>query len=351
MRAIAPQYSPEEVDRAGRTLVLAGYADPDATSEVSEAERLHAVDVVNQWRASHARPLDTFRKNLRRRAGRSGVVAQRLKRLPSIVSKLERLPRIRLSEMQDIGGCRVVLPTADDAFIFGADFASSRIRHKLVRYHNYISKPRRTGYRSLHLIYEYDSDRATDWKGLQVEIQLRSQLQHQWATAVETVGAFVGNNLKSDLGHPTWLRFFALMSSMTALREGMPLIPDTPVAEQDIIEEIKWCNEELRISDRLSTFQRVTAQFEELRDMRDRIAVLELNLDTESVRGIDYRTSELEDATESYRVMEERSRGNPRVDVVLIYTDSLNALRRAYPNYFMDIGEFRRMVSEVIEQK
>ena len=102
--------------------------------------------------------------------------------------------------------------------------------------------------------------------------------------------------------------------------------------------------------DRLSAFQRVTSQVEELRDMRDRIAVLELNLDTESVRSIDYRTSELEDATESHRFLEERSRGKPSVDVVLVYTDSLSALRRAYPNYFMDISGFRRIVSEVIEQ-
>ena len=78
--------------------------------------------------------------------------------------------------------------------------------------------------------------------------------------------------------------------------------------------------------------------------------MLELNLETGSVRGVDYHTSELAEATEIYRAMEERSRGNPRVDVVLVYTDSLNALRRAYPNYFMDIGEFRQMVSEVIEE-
>ena len=117
-----------------------------------------------------------------------------------------------------------------------------------------------------------------------------------------------------------------------------------------MIEEVRRCNEELGVLDRLSTFQRVTAQVEELWDMRDRIAVLELNLDEHSVFGFDYRTSELAEATEFYRAMEERSRGNPRVDVVLVYTDSLNALRRAYPNYFTDIGEFRQMVSEVIEE-
>lgn len=236
MTTIAPQYSPEEVDEAGRTLVLAGYADPDKPSEISETERLHAVNVVSQWRVSHARPLDTFRNNLRRRVGSSGIVAQRLKRLPSIVSKLERLPGIRLSRMQDIGGCRAIVTSADDAF-----------------------------------------------------------------------------NLAGDL---------------TA--------------------EIRTCNEELRVIDRLSAFQRVTAQVEELRDRRVRIAVLELNLDTESVRGFGYHANDLDMAAETYRTMEEQYRGNPRVDVVLISTDSLSALRQAYPNYFADIREFRRIVREII---
>ena len=158
--------------------MLSAYADPDGVSEVSEAERLHAVAVVNPWRASHARPLDTFRNNLRRRMGRGGVVAQRLKRLPSIVSKLERLPRIRLSRMQDIGGCRAIVSNADDSFTLAADLGASRMRHELVRYQNYIDNPRATGYRGLHLIYAYNSDRTTDWQGLQIEIQIRSQLQH-----------------------------------------------------------------------------------------------------------------------------------------------------------------------------
>ena len=36
----------------------------------------------------------------------TGIVAQRLKRMPTIISKLERLPWLRLSRMQDVGGCR-----------------------------------------------------------------------------------------------------------------------------------------------------------------------------------------------------------------------------------------------------
>ena len=256
-----------------------------------------------------------------------------------------------MSRMQDIGGCRAIVANADDAFNLAGDLGASRMRHELVRYHNYIDNPRNTGYRSLHLIYAYNSDRTTAWQDLQIEIQLRSQLQHQWATAVETVGTFIGDALKSNVGDTTWLRFFALMSSAFAIREGTSLVPNTPTSKSEIIEEIRRCNEELQISERISAFEGITAQVEALRHRRVRIAVLELNLDTESVRGLGYRANELEDATEAYRVMEERSRSDPRVDVVLVSTDSLRALRQAYPNYFADIREFRRIVREIIEER
>lgn len=38
------------------------------------------------------------------------VVGQRLKRQPRIITKLARFPRMELSRMQDVGGCRAVLP-------------------------------------------------------------------------------------------------------------------------------------------------------------------------------------------------------------------------------------------------
>ena len=135
-------FNPEEIDRAGDSLVV-------GSQPGLEGEWLDARHLVNKWWASHSRPLNTFRMNLRRRVGDSDIVAQRLKRLPSIIAKLERLRWLKLSRMQDIGGCRAIVGSADDAFRLAADFADSKIRHELVRYDNYIDEPRRSGYRSL----------------------------------------------------------------------------------------------------------------------------------------------------------------------------------------------------------
>lgn len=44
-----------------------------------------------------------------RKIDSAAIVAQRLKRLSSIETKLKRFPDMKLSQMQDLGGCRSVL--------------------------------------------------------------------------------------------------------------------------------------------------------------------------------------------------------------------------------------------------
>ena len=171
--------------------------------------------------------------------------------------------------MQDIGGCRAVVGESDDAFNLAADFAASRIRHELVRYSNYITHPRPSGYRSLHLVYAYNSDRTPRWQDLKVEVQIRSELQHQWATAVETVGTFIGDDLKSNVGDPNWLRFFALMSTAISQREGTPEVPNTPTNHRELIAGIEDCDRILGISERLAAFQTLTRQLQNLRRISD----------------------------------------------------------------------------------
>ena len=330
-------FEPEEIDQAGRVLVHE--TDIDKWSQSAR--------VINTWRASHAGPLNTFRMNLRRRVRGRGFVAQRLKRLPSIVSQVERLPRIRLSQMQDIGGCRAVLRTSDHAYDLALDFASSRIRHKLIRYKDYIENPRRSGYRSLHMVYAYDSDRSMQWNGLNTEIQIRSILQHQWATAVETVGTFTRNDLKSNHGNAIWLRFFALMSTVIAQTEGMPGIPNTPTSRSKLLHEIRECDQLLGISEQLAAFQDLTPMIRGL-STRNKWIGLELDLANQTVIGSVFNPGDLEAATNWYVEREVESRGDSQVEVVLVSAASLSALRRAYPNYFADLGDFRRLVQETI---
>src|SRR5438105_2943030 len=100
---ITPEYSRTEVNKAGELLI-----SPDATDQQKE----HALTVINNWRASHNFPLNTFQMRLRQVAkdmNRESLVAQRIKRLASIKLKLELQPDMKMSQMQDIGGCRAIM--------------------------------------------------------------------------------------------------------------------------------------------------------------------------------------------------------------------------------------------------
>jgi hypothetical protein len=45
-------------------------------------------------------------------------------------------------------------------------------------------------------------------------------------------------------------------------------------------------------------------------------------------------------ANEKYAEMEEKNKGLSHLQTVLVSVDSLEALRTAYPNYYLDVGEF-----------
>src|SRR5436305_2225197 len=99
-----PSYSRVEVNRAGRRL-----ADSAAPMELD-----NAIAIIHDWRLAHNKPLNGMYMSIKRRAlqmSRSSVIAQRLKRLESIQAKLVRGEVEKLTQIQDIGGCRVVFPT------------------------------------------------------------------------------------------------------------------------------------------------------------------------------------------------------------------------------------------------
>src|SRR2546430_16654799 len=143
--------------------------------------------------------------------------------------------------MQDIGGCRAVLRTIREVDRVGDLFKRSRSNHEFRQaVDDYIRPPRDSGYRGVHLIYRYKSDReiTQPWNDLKIEVQLRSRLQHAWATAVETVGTFIRQALKSSQGEGEWLRFFALMGSAISLRETTSPVPGTPMESKELKQEL-----------------------------------------------------------------------------------------------------------------
>ena len=86
-----------------------------ARGQVTDSERLAAaIDTLVGFRALHAISLQTATRGLRSAVTSERLpvqVSQRLKRVSTIIDKLLREPTLPLSRMQDIGGCRAILPT------------------------------------------------------------------------------------------------------------------------------------------------------------------------------------------------------------------------------------------------
>ncbi len=159
-----------------------------------------------------------------------------------------------LSQMQDIGGCRAVLGTIEQLDYVVATY-DNRVHHKK---YDYIQQPKGDGYRGAHFVCKYKSNLKQNqmWNGLRIEVQLRSRLQHAWATAVETVDTFSRQTLKVGGGQKDWKRFFALMSSDIAGRERKPLVPGTPEDKKSLTGELRVYVDKLQVISRSLAFSK-----------------------------------------------------------------------------------------------
>lgn len=228
------KFSNNEINKAGDILA----------SNVSSPDKIDSAgNILSNWRSAHSFPLHTFAIRLRKLAAESdsdALVVRRLKRTPSIIKKLKRLQtnKMQMSRMQDVAGTRAVLKDmiAVDK-LFDLYLKRKGIKHKLHNLKNYITQPKNDGYRSIHLVYKYYSDKNSEYDGLLVEIQIRTKIQHFWATAVETVDHFTRQAIKSNEGEKDWIDFFRLVSSIFAIAENMPPVPNTPPDKEDLYRE------------------------------------------------------------------------------------------------------------------
>jgi hypothetical protein len=344
MEWATPNNSKRQVNDAARKLLR-------PWREVGANTYLEALDIVNNWRASHSFPLNTFQVYLRKRGrdvGGTCLVAQRIKRMSSIMAKLHRFPRMTLSQMQDIGGCRAILQTAQRVEQLCAIYEASRGLHEPQRRDDYIAAPRDSGYRGVHLIYRYQSKAKPEYNSLLIEIQLRTRLQHAWATAVETVGMFVGQALKSSLGEEEWLRFFALMGTAIASFEDRPPVPNTPMQQNELVDELRHHATMLDVINRLEGYRTALQVLGQQEEKTDHYFLIELDPTTNIVRLRGFRREESERATAAYLEIEKTIAEKAGADAVLVSVDSLASLYRAYPNYFADTRVFLNVVNQTL---
>ena len=245
-----------------------------------------------------------------------------------------------MSQMQDIGGCRAVVSTMNRLSMLQFVYETQPLRHRLVRRRDYIKDPKEDGYRSLHLIYRFVGHATSaPWDKLWIELQLRTSLQHAWATAVETVDAFTEENLKFGLGSTDWKRFFQLVGSLHARTEKTATIPNTPKAYSDLVRETRLLENKLHVIRNLQQYAEITRQITRPRGVSYDWYVLQLLPEEPRVVVRGFPTAGFNDAKNMLARLESEFKGTKN-QAVLVATASLHELRKAYPNYFADTKFF-----------
>lgn len=114
----------------------------------------------------------------------------RRKTLDTVVAKLNR-GSMRLSQMQDIAGCRVVVPSLSDQ-----DHATELLTEQFLdAVVEDLRQQPHSGYRAVHVIVSASTGKI-------VEVQVRTQLQNEWSQISEKVADIVGLGIKYDGGPP-----------------------------------------------------------------------------------------------------------------------------------------------------
>jgi len=341
-----PLYEPELVDLAGDALI--DYAD---AVEHFERIGLDYRDVITNWRLSHAYPLNTFQMTLRNRSKTmpNAVVAQRIKRPDSIESKLRRYDDLKLSAIQDIGGCRAIVSSVAQVYELVRRYQRKYSLHILDDEDDYINEPKADGYRSYHLIVRYSDPKHPKYENLKIEMQLRSPLQHAWATAVETVDMFLGEGLKSHRGSPEWRRFFALMGSSIAVREGTHRVPRTPGDDGELTRELRQLAQHLDVFNRLEAYRRTLSIAKDIRrryDIKWVVLVFTPGMDASKLQLYGYKAGQLDSATEQLEALERyKAKGT---DALLVSVAGAANLANAYRNYFLDTQQFLEALRQAL---
>jgi len=343
---MTPQYSRSAINRVGNVL-----ADDSSSAEAMDA----ALQTLSDWRALHLRPMRTFQSVLRRYAYASdpkAIVAQRLKRTSTIIDKLKnRHQSMDLGRMHDVGGLRAIVRTVQNVREIENQFVRSRVKHILKRTYDYIAEPKESGYRGIHLVYEYQNPNRIDCDGLLIEIQLRTRLQHLWATAVETAGFFFRSSLKSSQGNAQQLEFFQLVSALFAHVEGqLASVPLRQFSRGMLIDKLQRFEKENGTLALLSGIQSVrSAKVPTPPDIG--CWLISTAIDPPEVKIFPFLTSQWAIANFVYGVTEGTAEcKSGKKKIVLVFADSVRKLEKAYPSFFLDIADFVKKVRMLIDR-
>ena len=263
---------------------------------------------------------------------------------------------MKLARMQDIGGVRAIVNSIVDVRELEKQYVDTkRFTHQLVAHKDYILNPKPDGYRGVHLVFRYNNTLArngiaAEYNGLLIELQFRTKLQHNWATAVETVGVFREEALKSGKGSKEWLEFFTLASSAFArLEQSPPVDEHVALSTTQIFEKLAVLVKRLDLLEHLAGIS-VAANAIHANKATGYYYLIILSPKQHSVTINSFAKDNLLEASKAYEQAELRAANGEQIEPVLVSAGKLKSLKQAYLNYFLDIREFIEKIKIIIAE-
>lgn len=336
------KYSRKSISKAGQIIISSNDWD-----EVADA-----IKVVNDWRELHLPVIKLLMEELKsffhKNACPIVFSSYRLKRMSSIQYKLDLNPQMGLGGMQDIAGGRFVFQ--DISILNNAkNFLLSYIipHFELVKTNDYISEPKDSGYRSIHLVYQYHSPTNEEWDQMKVEIQLRTRLQHSWAMAVETAGLVTNTAMKSGQGSDDWQYFFHLVSCLFSKKERTPVMQKYhSETSKYLIDKLQKIDRKNKYSDQLQALKQ-SLRIVENKSFSDEIYLLYIDFSSKSLRIQSFDKESTNRANEQYNRIEEQIIDGHNA-AVLVSVSDFKELKEAYPSYFLDMEDFNHILKKYL---
>ncbi len=356
---------------SGKRIIKAGEELRDLSEKQSDEAFQETFDVLSYWRFSHEQPLEAalaLTKEVVLKKDKTAIFAKRLKRHVSIFRKLIRFEKMNLKNMQDIGGCRAVVSNEKKLRQAVRELRKRpefRAADGTYRFKDYIKKPKVDGYRSYHLVGKF-KDSENNLKN--IEIQIRTRIQHYWATALEIVDLYTDQALKSNQGDEDWKSFFIEVGKQLAILDSIHLF-DTldsngkfakyqeKLGEKN--EYIDSCKEVKRLLKKLKVKRKLEAFAGSLNIVDERLdkspgagyVLLRINTTKGEVMSRLFSKEDSEKAESEYVELEKEATQSDGLVVALVSSSAVGGVREAYPNYFADSSEFMKFIDMVSKVK
>ena len=300
-----------------------------------------------EWRNSFSSTLDYYHLKLKTLAKKEQmlILARRLKRIESIQIKLKRFKTMRLSTLQDIAGVRLVVKDEKSLIETFTQLRGLSTRHKLKRLDDYHNNPKKDGYRGIHLIYQKED------LGM-VEIQLRTELEHIWATAVEIYGELQNTSFKTGDGEHEWKEFFTLLSAYFSIRENcLPSDAYIRLSKNKISSKLKKSIKKLNVIERLNastnSLEVITNKFNNT-GRKGKYAILELDLKNRITKVDLFNKKDESKAIKIYTERELDIKDRTLRNIVFVNVENIDKLDKSYPNYFLNTKRLLEILSKIM---